>query len=148
MQCRCSCQNSCSIHNYVVPMLCVHMYCTTVHTDCDCTVVSLTDQSIASIQGTPHTHHTLRITHHTDKVKCWAWVPRLKMPITIGESRSRVGPHDIQIVGASWNPDTLQMFYYSFNHQLPGTHIGAIRAKHYSDDLLQTINDRYWQKYK
>ena len=35
------------------PRLCVHMYCTPY---CDCTVVSLTDQSIASIQGTPHTH--------------------------------------------------------------------------------------------
>ena len=49
------------------------MHCTTVHTDCDCTVVSLTDQSIASIQGTPHTHHT------QDRVKCWTRVPRLKM---------------------------------------------------------------------
>ena len=72
MQCRCSCQNSSSIHNYVVPLLCVHMYCTTVHTDCDCTVVSLTDQSIASIQGTPH-------AHLTDRVKCCAWVPRLEI---------------------------------------------------------------------
>ena len=40
------------------PWLCVRLYCTPVHTDCDCTVVSLTDQSIASIQGTPHTHDT------------------------------------------------------------------------------------------
>ena len=47
------------------PRLCVRLYCTSVHTDCDCTVVSLTDQSIASIQGTSHTHHT-----HTDRVKC------------------------------------------------------------------------------
>jgi len=40
------------------PRLCVRLYCTPVHTDCDCTVVSMTDQSIASIQGTPDTHHT------------------------------------------------------------------------------------------
>ena len=38
----------------IVPMLCVDMYCT-VHTNCDCTVVLLTNQSIATIQGTPHT---------------------------------------------------------------------------------------------
>ena len=45
-------------------MLCVCLYCTPVHTDCDCTVVSLTDQSIASIQGKPHTHsHTHTHTH-------------------------------------------------------------------------------------
>ena len=47
---------------------------TTVHTDCDCTVVLLTDQSIASIQGTPQTHthdtHTHTHTHDTHKVKC------------------------------------------------------------------------------
>ena len=38
-----------------ITMLCQreHMCCTT---DCDCTVVLLTDQSIASIQGTQHTH--------------------------------------------------------------------------------------------
>ena len=40
------------------PRLCVRLYCTPVHTDCDCTVVSLTDQSIVSIQGTPHKHDT------------------------------------------------------------------------------------------
>ena len=40
------------------PQLCVCLYCTPVHTDCDSTVVSLTDQSITSIQGTPHTTHT------------------------------------------------------------------------------------------
>ena len=42
-------------------MLCTRLCCVytyTVHTDCDCTVVLLTDQSIASIQGTPHGHHT------------------------------------------------------------------------------------------
>ena len=39
-------------------LCCAHgcVYTCTVHTDCDCTVVLLTDQSIASIQGTPHTH--------------------------------------------------------------------------------------------
>ena len=37
------------------PRLCAHMCCTP---DCDYTVVSLTDLSIASIQGTPHTHDT------------------------------------------------------------------------------------------
>ena len=58
MQCRCYVM---SVH--IVPMLCVHIYCTTVHTDCDCAVVLLTDQSIASIQGTPHTH-----THHTPHI--------------------------------------------------------------------------------
>ena len=35
---------------------CVHTW--TVHTDCDCTVVLLTNQSIASIQGIPHTTQT------------------------------------------------------------------------------------------
>ena len=47
--------------------LCVRMYCTPVHTDYDCTVVSLTDQSIASIQRTPHMTHTRHIqyTHKT-----------------------------------------------------------------------------------
>ena len=44
----------------------------TVHTYCDCTVVSLTDQSIASIQGKAH-------THHTDRVKWWARGPWLKI---------------------------------------------------------------------
>ena len=44
---------------------CVHscVYTCTVHTDCDCTVVLLTDQSNAPIQGTQH--HTSH-THHTD----------------------------------------------------------------------------------
>ena len=35
------------------PRLCVRMCCTPVYTDFDYTVLSLTDQSIASIQGTP-----------------------------------------------------------------------------------------------
>ena len=41
-------------------ILIIDMYCSTVHTDCDCSVVSLTDQSIASIQGTPHTYDTYK----------------------------------------------------------------------------------------
>ena len=46
------------------PWLCVHMYCTP---DCDCTVVSLTDQRIASIHGTPHSTHThMTHTHKTN----------------------------------------------------------------------------------
>ena len=40
------------------PLLCVRLYWTPVHTDCDFTVVLLTNQSIASIQGTPHIPHT------------------------------------------------------------------------------------------
>ena len=40
------------------PWLSVSLHCTPIHTNSDCTVVSLTDQSIASIQGTPHTHDT------------------------------------------------------------------------------------------
>ena len=39
----------------------IHMYCTTVHTDCDRTVVSLTDQSIAPSRG--HHTHTTHDTH-------------------------------------------------------------------------------------
>ena len=48
------------------PRLCVRLYCTPVHTDCDCTVVLLTDQSIQFIQGTQHTHdtHTHTYTWH------------------------------------------------------------------------------------
>ena len=46
------------------PRQCVRLYCTPVHTDCDCTVVLLTNQSIASIQRTPHTHDT-----HTQDTK-------------------------------------------------------------------------------
>ena len=79
MQHQHSCQNSWSIHDYVVPKaVCTHvLYVLTVCTNCDCTVVLLTDQSITSIQGTPHMTHTH--TQDTDKVKCWAWVPRLKI---------------------------------------------------------------------
>ena len=54
---------------HAVPRLCVHMYCTTVHTDWDCTVVLLADQSIASIQGTPHTHYTLHTTQTKSNVE-------------------------------------------------------------------------------
>ena len=56
--------NSCSIHDYVGPMnVYTHVLralIVTVQLYCD----QLTDQSIASIQGTPHTHMT-----HTDTVK-------------------------------------------------------------------------------
>ena len=52
-----------------IPMLCVHMYCTTVHTDCDCTVVSLTYQSINPIQGTPHTLQTPHIHRQTQMLR-------------------------------------------------------------------------------
>ena len=78
MQCRCSCscQYYWSIHDYVVPIAHGCVYTCTVHTDCYCRVVSLTDQSIASIQGTPHTYHTH--IKHTDKAQCWAWAPQLK----------------------------------------------------------------------
>ena len=57
------------------PRLCVHLYCTHWLWLYSC-LSSLTDWSIASIQGTPDTRHH---THtHTDRVKCWARVPRLK----------------------------------------------------------------------
>ena len=41
-------------------LCCAHgcVYTCTVSTNYDCTVVLLTDQSITSIQGTPHGHHT------------------------------------------------------------------------------------------
>ena len=59
MHCQCLCQNSCSIHNYVVPILCVYMYCTTVHTDCDCTVYScLVDRSEHHVHPGDTTHDT------------------------------------------------------------------------------------------
>ena len=57
------------------PWLCVRMYCTHWLWLYSC-LSSLTDRSIASIQGTPHTHtHTI----HTHRFKCWAQVPRLKI---------------------------------------------------------------------
>ena len=57
------------------PWLCVHMYCTRWLWLYSC-LSSLTDRSIASIQGTPHTHTN---TIHTHRFKCWAQVPRLKI---------------------------------------------------------------------
>ena len=61
MQCWCSCQNSCSIHNYVVPRLCP--YC--VYT---CTVQLYTLTVTVQLFRWPirghHTHHTWH-THNT-----------------------------------------------------------------------------------
>ena len=74
------------------PRLCVHMYFTHWLWLYSC-LSSLTARSIASIQGTPHTHtrHTTHDTSH--RVKCWARVPRLKildMTATLGSPISLV----------------------------------------------------------
>ena len=61
MQCRCSCQNSCSIHNYVVPMLCVHMYCTHSLWLYSC----LVDRLEHRIHPGDTTHTHTRYTGHT-----------------------------------------------------------------------------------
>ena len=50
------------------------VYTCTVHTDFDCTVVSLSAIRASHPFKGHHTH-----THCTDKAKCWAQVPRLKM---------------------------------------------------------------------
>ena len=53
----------------VCPRLCVHMYCA------HCTYRCLVDRSQHLIHPGDTTHDTHKT--HTDKVKCWAWVPRL-----------------------------------------------------------------------
>ena len=58
-------------------LCCAHLYCTHWFWLYNC-LSSLTTWSIASIQGTPHTH-TRHTTHHTHRVKCWARVPRQKI---------------------------------------------------------------------
>ena len=53
-----------------IPALFLTMFCPQLtDNDYDCTVDSLADQIIASIQGTPHTHQTVHIRHTESNVE-------------------------------------------------------------------------------
>ena len=89
--------NPCLYMSMLCPQLCVRFYCQYTLT---VTVVSLTDQSIPSIQGTPHTHDThSQDTHRQSQMLSFGSPTkndRLKFTIILAE-RGWKSIHCIQI---------------------------------------------------